>query len=208
MSLNIQPFLFDKRLNNKLCQTLILNLILIKPGLTNDASKTSSCSLNFSTIISAISIGIFLGVPIEKIKNGVSDYISSNNRSQILKIKSNNIILDAYNANPSSMLLAIKAFQNAELENKVLILGDMFELGRDENKFHQEIVDYCNNLDIERVFLVGEIFSKTNYSNKFISSHNYIELSNNKEFKEIKHSSLLIKGSRGVELEKILDYIS
>ena len=58
------------------------------------------------------------------------------------------------------MLLAIKAFQNAELENKVLILGDMFELGRDENKFHQEIVDYCNNLDIERVFLVGEIFLK------------------------------------------------
>ena len=163
---------------------------------------------NIPNVISAISIGIFLGVPIEKVKNGISDYISSNNRSQILKINSNNIILDAYNANPSSMLLAIKAFQNAQLENKVLILGDMFELGRDENKFHQEIVDYCNNIEIKRVFLVGEIFSKTNYSNKFISTHNHIELSNNKEFKEIKHSSLLIKGSRGVELEKILDYIS
>lgn len=163
---------------------------------------------NITNIISAISIGIFLGVPIEKIKNGISDYISSNNRSQVLKINSNNIILDAYNANPSSMILAIKAFQNTELENKVLILGDMFELGKDENKFHQEIVDYCNNIEIKRVFLVGEIFSKTNYSNKFIISHNYIELSNNKEFKEIKNSSLLIKGSRGVELEKILDYIS
>ena len=174
----------------------------------NTFKSTLFGNYNIPNVISAISIGIFLGVPIEKIKNGVSDYISSNNRSQILKINSNNIILDAYNANPSSMLLAIKAFQNAELENKVLILGDMFELGRDENKFHQEIVDYCNNLDIERVFLVGEIFSKTNYSNKFISYHNYIELSNNKEFKEIKHSNLLIKGSRGVELEKILDYIS
>ena len=163
---------------------------------------------NIPNIISAISIGIFLGVPVEKVKNGILDYISSNNRSQVLKINSNNIILDAYNANPSSMLLAIKAFQNAELENKLLILGDMFELGKNENEFHQEIVDYCNNLDVKRVFLVGEIFSKTNYSNKFISSDNYIELSNNKEFKEIKHSSLLIKGSRGVELEKILDYIS
>ena len=163
---------------------------------------------NIPNVISAISIGIFLGVPIEKVKNGVLGYISSNNRSQVLKINSNNIILDAYNANPSSMLLAIKAFQNAKLENKVLILGDMFELGRDENKFHQEIVDYCHNLDIERVFLVGKIFSKTNYSKKFISSHNYIELSNNKYFKEIKHCCLLIKGSRGVELEKILDYIS
>ena len=79
-------------------------------------------------------------MPIEKVKNGIWDYISSNNRSQVLKINSNNIILDAYNANPSSMLLAIKAFQNTELKNKVLILGDMFELGRDENKFHQEIV--------------------------------------------------------------------
>ena len=174
----------------------------------NTFKSTLFGNYNIPNVISAISIGIFLGVPIEKVKNGISDYISSNNRSQILKINSNNIILDAYNANPSSMLLAIKAFQNAELENKVLILGDMFELGRDENKFHQEIVDYCNNLDIERVFLVGEIFSKTNYSNKFISSHNYIELSNNKEFKEINHSSLLIKGSRGLELEKILDYIS
>ena len=174
----------------------------------NTFKSTLFGNYNIPNVISAISIGIFLGVPIEKVKNGISDYISSNNRSQILKINSNNVILDAYNANPSSMLLAIKAFQNAELENKVLILGDMFELGRDENKFHQEIVDYCNNLDIERVFLVGEIFSKTNYSNKFISSHNYIELSNNKEFKEIKHSSLLIKGSRGIELEKILDYIS
>ena len=174
----------------------------------NTFKSTLFGNYNIPNVISAISIGIFLGVPIEKVKNGISDYISSNNRSQVLKINSNNVILDAYNANPSSMLLAIKAFQNAELENKVLILGDMFELGRDENKFHQEIVDYCNNLDIERVFLVGEIFSKTDYSNKFISSNNYIELSNNKEFKKIKHSSLLIKGSRGVELEKILDYIS
>lgn len=174
----------------------------------NTFKSTLFGNYNIPNVISAISIGLFLGVPIEKVKNGISDYISSNNRSQVLKINSNNVILDAYNANPSSMLLAIKAFQNAELENKILVLGDMFELGREENKFHQEIVDYCNNLDIERVFLVGEIFSKTNYSNKFISSHNYIELSNNKEFKEIKHSSLLIKGSRGVELEKILDYIS
>ena len=174
----------------------------------NTFKSTLFGNYNIPNVISAISIGIFLGVPIEKVKNGVSDYISLDNRSQVLKINSNNVILDAYNANPSSMLLAIKAFQNAELENKVLILGDMFELGRDENKFHQEIVDYCNNLDIERVFLVGEIFSKTDYSNKFISSNNHIELSNNKEFKKIKDSSLLIKGSRGVKLEKILDYIS
>jgi len=116
--------------------------------------------------------------------------------------------LDAYNANPTSMLLAIKSFEKAKFHNKVLILGDMFELGKNENKFHQEIVDYCNNMDVIRIFLVGEIFSKTNYSNKFISCNNYIELSKIKEFKEIKNSSFLIKGSRAVELEKILQFIS
>jgi len=147
-------------------------------------------------------------VNFKDIKDGIESYVPKNNRSQIVKTEFNTVILDAYNANPSSMLAALDNFNSMNYKDKIVILGDMFELGRDENKFHQEIVDYCNNLDIERVFLVGKIFSKTNYSNKFISSHNYIELSNNKEFKEIKHSSLLIKGSRGVELEKILDYIS
>tara|TARA_B100000401_G_C52800884_1_gene718513 strand:+ start:253 stop:1536 length:1284 start_codon:yes stop_codon:yes gene_type:complete len=163
---------------------------------------------NITNIVSAISIGYYFGIPIEKIRNGISDYISSNNRSQKIKINSNNIILDAYNANPTSMLLAIKSFEKAKFHNKVLILGDMFELGKNENKFHQEIVDYCNNMDVIRIFLVGEIFSKTNYSNKFISCNNYIELSKIKEFKEIKNSSFLIKGSRAVELEKILQFIS
>ena len=173
----------------------------------NTFKSTLFGNYNIPNVISAISIGIFLGVPIEKVKNGISDYISSNNRSQILKINSNNVILDAYNANPSSMLLAIKAFQNAELENKVLILGDMFELGRDENKFHQEIVDYCKSLVIDRVFLIGEIFSKTSFTEKFISCKNYKELVGNKDFKSIINSNILIKGSRGMQLEKIVDFI-
>ena len=179
---------------------LVINNIIIKSTLFGD--------YNVQNIVSAIAIGLYLGVPIEKIKNGVSNYISSNNRSQLVKINTNKIILDAYNANPSSMIEAIKSFEKSDLKNKVIILGDMYELGNLEYKFHQEIVDYCKKLEVTKVFLVGKIFSKTNYSEKFISSHNYIELSNNKEFKEIKHSSLLIKGSRGVELEKILDYIS
>ena len=174
----------------------------------NTFKSTLFGNYNIPNVISAISIGIFLGVPIEKVKNGISDYISSNNRSQILKINSNNVILDAYNANPSSMLLAIKAFQNAELENKVLILGDMFELGRDENKFHQEIVDYCETLVINKVFLIGEIFSKTIFTEKFISCKNYKELLHNNDFSNIINSNILIKGSRGMQLEKIVDYIS
>ena len=174
----------------------------------NIIESTLFGNYNIQNIISAVTIGMYLEIPIEKISNGISNYISSNNRSQIVEIKSNKIILDAYNANPSSMLLAIKSFEKSKLQNKVLILGDMFELGQYENKFHQEIIDYCENLNINRVFLVGKIFSKTIHSRKFLSSANYIELSKRKEFKEIKNSNLLIKGSRGIQLEKLLEFIS
>ena len=174
----------------------------------NIIESTLFGNYNIQNIISAVTIGMYLQIPIEKISNGISNYTSSNNRSQIVEINSNKIILDAYNANPSSMLLAIKSFEKSKLQNKVLILGDMFELGQYENKFHQEIIDYCENLNINRVFLVGKIFSKTIHSRKFLSSANYIELSKRKEFKEIKNSNLLIKGSRGIQLEKLLEFIS
>ena len=174
----------------------------------NIIESTLFGNYNIQNIISAVTVGMYLQIPIEKISNGISNYISSNNRSQIVEINSNKIILDAYNANPSSMLLAIKSFEKSKLQNKVLILGDMFELGQYENKFHQEIIDYCENLNINRVFLVGKIFSKTIHSRKFLSSANYIELSKRKEFKEIINSNLLIKGSRGIQLEKLLEFIS
>ena len=174
----------------------------------NIIESTLFGNYNIQNIISAVTVGMYLEIPIKKICNGISNYISSNNRSQIVEINSNKIILDAYNANPSSMLLAIKSFEKSKLQNKVLILGDMFELGQYEKKFHQEIIDYCENLNINRVFLVGKIFSKTIHSRKFLSSANYIELSKRKEFKEIKNSNLLIKGSRGIQLEKLLEFIS
>jgi UDP-N-acetylmuramoyl-tripeptide--D-alanyl-D-alanine ligase len=174
----------------------------------NIIESTLFGNYNIQNIISAVTVGMYLEIPIKKICNGISNYISSNNRSQIVEINSNKIILDAYNANPSSMLLAIKSFEKSKLQNKVLILGDMFELGQYENKFHQEIIDYCENLNINRVFLVGKIFSKTIHSRKFLSSTNYIELSKRKEFKEIKNSNLLIKVSRGIQLEKLLEFIS
>ena len=117
-------------------------------------------SYNIQNIISAISIGSYFGISIEKIKEGVSNYIPSNNRSQIVKKRSNKIVLDAYNANPTSMTLAIKSFDKSDLKNKILILGDMYELGKEEDKFHQEIVDYCESLVIDRVFLIGDISIK------------------------------------------------
>lgn len=162
---------------------------------------------NVQNIISAVSIGRYFGVDFKTIKKAISDYISVNNRSQILIKNKNKIILDAYNANPTSMLLAIKSFEKSGLKNKTIILGDMYELGKNENKFHQEIIDYCEGLHVNKIFLVGKIFSLTKYSEKFISVKNYIELSELEEFTEINNSNYLIKGSRAMQLEKIVEYI-
>jgi len=181
------------------------NIILNAKNTTIESTLFGSH--NIENIVSAISIGYYFGIGIEKIKEGVHNYIPSNNRSQIVKKSSNKIVLDAYNANPTSMTLAIKSFDKSDVKNKILILGDMYELGKEENKFHQEIVDYCKSLVIDRVFLIGEIFSKTSFTEKFISCKNYKELVGNKDFKSIINSNILIKGSRGMQLEKIVDFI-
>ncbi len=192
---------------------LIYTIISDEPNIVvnvNGATIESTLfgNYNVQNIISAVTIGKYFGVKMQNIQEGISKYISENNRSQLIKKNGNRIRLDAYNANPTSMLLAIKSFDKINSKNKILILGDMYELGGDENKFHQEIVDYCENLKVDRVFLVGKIFAKTNYSKKFFSYENYLKLSQSKEFKSVIDSNFLIKGSRGMQLEKILEFIN
>ena len=192
---------------------LIYTTITDEPNIVVDVNgatieSTLFGNYNVQNIISAVTIGKYFGVKMQNIQEGISKYISENNRSQLIKKNGNRIRLDAYNANPTSMLLAIKSFDKINSKNKILILGDMYELGRDENKFHQEIVDYCENLKIDKVFLVGKIFAKTNFSKKFFSYENYLKLSQSKEFKGVIDSNLLIKGSRGMQLEKILEFIN
>ena len=192
---------------------LIYTTITDEPNIVVDVNgatieSTLFGNYNVQNIISAVTIGKYFGVKMQNIQEGISKYISENNRSQLIKKNGNRIRLDAYNANPTSMLLAIKSFDKINSKNKILILGDMYELGGDENKFHQEIVDYCENLKIDKVFLVGKIFAKTNFSKKFFSYENYLKLSQSKEFKGVIDSNLLIKGSRGMQLEKILEFIN
>tara|TARA_Y100000766_G_C18887743_1_gene596767 strand:+ start:82 stop:1365 length:1284 start_codon:yes stop_codon:yes gene_type:complete len=192
---------------------LIYTTISDEPNIVIDVNGTTIESTlfgnyNVQNIISAVTIGKYFGVKMQNIQKGISKYISENNRSQLIEKSGNRIRLDAYNANPTSMLLAIKSFDKINSKNKILILGDMYELGEDENNLHQEIVDFCESIKIDKVFLVGKIFSKTNYSKKFFSYENYLELSESKEFKGIIDSNLLIKGSRGMQLEKILEFIN
>jgi UDP-N-acetylmuramoyl-tripeptide--D-alanyl-D-alanine ligase len=163
---------------------------------------------NVENIMAAVAIGKYFKIDLEKIKTGIEAYIPSNNRSQIITKGSNKIMLDAYNANPSSMYAAIKFFEEFSEKNKILILGDMFELGKDSNTYHQEIAEYCRNIKNTKIFLVGEIFCNTTRFKEFNYSLNIENLISKGDLSKIKNSNLFIKGSRGIKLEKVIDNLT
>ena len=162
---------------------------------------------NFENISIAIAIGCYFKIGVEQIKKGVESYLPENNRSQILKKRNNTIILDAYNANPSSMDLAISSFDNINTTNKMIIAGDMFELGQESNKYHQQIINYLEKLTNTLTYVVGVNFCKTNHSKKIKSFPSTKELINNISKLNISNYSILIKGSRAMQLEKIVEFI-
>ncbi len=159
---------------------------------------------NFNNIAAAIAIGNYFNVSIEKIKEGIENYTPSNNRSQIIDKGTNKIILDAYNANPSSMTSALENFNQLKDSSKIVFLGDMFELGKDSFIEHQKIADLVNSYQFKEVYLIGKAFSTTSAKNAFIyDSFETFKASKNKL--NINNATILIKGSRGMALERILD---
>lgn len=163
-------------------------------------------SYNFSNIAAAIAMGTYFKVSQNNIKEAIEAYIPSNNRSQILTKNTNKIILDAYNANPTSMKAALDNFSNLTDTSKVAFLGDMFELGDSAKEEHQFINEYAASLDIEKIYLIGENFGITNSKNKKVQIHATFE-SLKENFPKLKNSTLLIKGSRGMALERILELL-
>jgi UDP-N-acetylmuramoyl-tripeptide--D-alanyl-D-alanine ligase len=105
------------------------------------------------------------------------------------------------------MEAALIHFSNADEKNKIIIIGDMFELGKDSLQYHQKIINACKKIDFKKVFIVGEIFSKTNYPKEFISKQNVYELIEHLKSLSIKNSCVLVKGSRGIELEKTISHL-
>jgi UDP-N-acetylmuramoyl-tripeptide--D-alanyl-D-alanine ligase len=165
---------------------------------------------NFSNIAFAIGVGTFFKVNLNDIKKAIENYIPSNNRSQIINKGSNIILLDAYNANPSSMKAALDNFINLNALKKIVILGDMFELGDFSQKEHQVVVDFIKDVNtIEKVVLLGDSFFKTNLpSSKFKKYKDILTFIKEENIDEIKNSYILIKGSRGMRLEKLLEHFS
>ena len=197
-------------LNSKFCKYKLCSVN--ESIIINTENENISSSLygkyNVDNIMAAVCMGKYFKISINSISDGISNYIPKNNRSEMIKKKSNTVLLDAYNANPSSMYASIKNFIETNFKNKILILGDMYELGDDEIKYHQEITDYCQSSNIEKIILIGKIFSNTNNSEKFIKYDSVYEFINSYDFDKLKKSTILVKGSRGEMLEKVIDYIS
>tara|TARA_B100000676_G_scaffold273853_1_gene292875 strand:+ start:1031 stop:2302 length:1272 start_codon:yes stop_codon:yes gene_type:complete len=160
---------------------------------------------NIDNIAAAICIGKYFNLDNENIKAGIERYIPENNRSQIIKKGSNKIILDAYNANPTSMQLALSSFNDMKEEKKIVFIGDMFELGENSHQMHQEIVYTIEKMNFDQTFIIGDLFNKTKHSSNIKSFKNLNDLKGNMD--EISNSAILIKGSRGMKLENILDFI-
>ncbi len=162
---------------------------------------------NFGNIAVAVAIGKQFKVTPEAIKKAVESYRPDNNRSEIIEKGTTKIILDAYNANPTSMLAALNNFKHLDAKTKVLFLGDMFELGQDSEKEHQAIINFVEANFETNIYVIGEHFynTKTAANTKTFKSFEVLkpELKN----LNLNNSTLLIKGSRGMALERVVDCI-
>lgn len=158
---------------------------------------------NLPNVLAAVTIGNYFNVPSDKIKMAIENYVPSNSRSQMIKQGSNNIILDAYNANPDSMKAAIENFARMPADNKVLMLGSMMELGKESVHEHEQIVNLINRFNWKKVVLVGSDFKEV--SNHFINFENSDQAREWLKEQHFQNTYFLIKGSRSMQMEKVLE---
>ncbi|MBC7777720.1 MAG: UDP-N-acetylmuramoyl-tripeptide--D-alanyl-D-alanine ligase [Phycisphaerae bacterium] len=161
---------------------------------------------NFQNVMTAIALGVYFKVPAEKIKEALENYTPSNNRSQLIQRDGATILLDAYNANPSSMQPALQSLCAMPAARHIAILGDMLELGEDSQKEHEDLLRFAARLKIDQIVLVGKEFGKTSFP-KFGALH----FADNQaakqwlETQDLQGTAILIKGSRGIRLERVLE---
>jgi UDP-N-acetylmuramoyl-tripeptide--D-alanyl-D-alanine ligase len=188
--------------NNLLLECRVLfpkGWLYIKTNLTGE--------YNLENVLAACRISLHFGIDPLLIQKGIENYFPSNNRSQVLRNGNSMIIADCYNANPSSMEASIRNFIRIDKSDKTMILGDMLELGIDSVKEHQKIVDLVHGSGITDVYWVGRDFLKANLpfgSKKYL---NVDELLPEIEKSTFENRFVLIKGSRGIRLEKVLEKI-
>ena len=175
-----------------------------KDGETYQVQAQLIGEYNFPNALAAITIGLFFGVEATKINEALAGYTPQNNRSQLKKTNNNTLIIDAYNANPTSMMAALQNFRNMEVPHKMLLLGDMRELGAESAAEHQKIADYIKECDFEEVWLVGEQFAAAEHF--FKTYPNVQEVIKELETNKPKGYTILIKGSNGIKLSSTVDH--
>jgi UDP-N-acetylmuramoyl-tripeptide--D-alanyl-D-alanine ligase len=158
---------------------------------------------NFSNVLAAVCIGRYFNVDDKKIKTAIENYTPSNSRSQLIKQKSNTIILDAYNANPGSMKAAIENFATMKGNKKILLLGSMMELGAESEKEHFALISLIDKYKWEDVVLVGKNFNTLNH--KYIKYDTALEVKDWLQNQCFENAQILIKGSRSMQMEKVLE---
>ncbi len=162
---------------------------------------------NAENILCAICVGNYFGIDKETIAEAVKDYVPSNNRSQVIKKNSNTILLDAYNANPSSMEVSVNNFTGMNLPNKMVVLGDMFELGKYAKEEHRKIAEAVLQKGFMKVILVGPEFCEAGKNSSCMLFKNTEEVMEWFRKNPVRNSAILIKGSRGMKLERLVEVL-
>ncbi|MCS3870748.1 UDP-N-acetylmuramoyl-tripeptide--D-alanyl-D-alanine ligase [Chryseobacterium ginsenosidimutans] len=172
----------------------------------NDKKAVSKLTgeYNFTNLCAAASLGLHFGIDFEKIKHAIENYTPTNMRSQVVKKENRTLVLDTYNANPSSMNASLHNFITFE-GSKTIIIGDMLELGEESEKEHQNILKLALELGFNEIITVGKHFKNVHSSAK--AFENTPELIEYLKINKIQSENILLKGSRGIALEKSLDFI-
>lgn len=174
-------------------------------GFTGTVETNLVGSYNLPNVLAAVAVGTLFKVPTESTRSAISHYTPSNSRSQLVQKGSNRIILDAYNANPSSMKVAIENFAKASGNNKILVLGAMAELGQDSLQEHRNVVEEIRKGEWKDVLLVGGDFLQIDHPYRKLTTA--AEAGQWLQQQGLQDAYLLVKGSRSTGMEKVLDYI-
>lgn len=201
------PHITVKDIEIKLTETqpFLVTEFLSGPETLTNVSSALVGRYNLGNMMTAIALGKYFKVPGASIKKAIEGYIPQNNRSELRKIGTNTFILDAYNANPTSTTAALENFAKIQATNKIIILGDMLELGQYSEAGHREIIDQLSSINTALVYLVGPNYQSVIRSSDEVHAYpDVVSLKNELASNKWKDSLVLLKGSRGIGLEKLL----
>ena len=162
-------------------------------------------SYNIDNVLAAVAVGRYFKVPAERISRAIAAYAPTNNRSQLKETGKNRLIIDAYNANPSSMKAALDNFARMKATPKAVILGDMRELGETSDALHQEVIDQLPACGFDKVMLCGEHFSRVGGAYETFATTDALKEALAQH--PLQGYSVLLKGSHGMALEQVVDLL-